>query len=163
CGHGRLRGRRAARDGLGRGRSRQRGGDSSSASNGSARVMSCPKASRATPVATRPQSVAIPRSMAGTSQCSRRPRPSPNPPKPPQKLGSPFFVYDHGHQVLVIPDCPKATVWIAIHAEHRYLPLRRGRRTEVLRVVARLHTLAVALFAGQPVAGPRALGIAALF
>ncbi len=85
CRHGRLRGRRAARAGLGRGRSRQTGGDSSSASKGSARVMSCPKASRATPVATRPQSAASPRSMAGTSQCSRRPRPSPHPQIPPRR------------------------------------------------------------------------------
>ena len=85
CAHGRLRGRRAARDGLGRGRSRQTGGSSSSAADGSAKVMSCPKARRATPVATRPQSVAIPRSMAGTSQCSSRPRPSPHPQMPPRR------------------------------------------------------------------------------
>jgi hypothetical protein len=83
--HGRFRGRRAARDGLGSGRNRQTGGGSSSASDGSARVMSCPKARRATPVATRPQSVAIPRSIAGTSQCSRRPRPSPHPEIPPRR------------------------------------------------------------------------------
>jgi hypothetical protein len=82
---GRFRGRRAARDGLGKGRNRQTGGGSSSASDGSARVMSCPKARRATPVATRPQSVAIPRSMAGTSQCSSRPRPNPHPQIPPRR------------------------------------------------------------------------------
>src|SRR5712692_5590789 len=83
CRHERLRGRRDTRDALGRGRSRQTGGGSS-ASDGSAKVMSCPKARRATPVATRPQSVATPRSMAGTSQCSRRPRPSPHPQIPPR-------------------------------------------------------------------------------
>ena len=47
----------------------------------------------------------------------------------PQKLGGPFFVDDHGHEVLVIPDRPKATVRIAIHAEHHRLLLRLGRRT----------------------------------
>src|SRR5262249_60644446 len=36
----------------------------------------------------------------------------------PQKLGGPFLVYDHGDKVLVIPDCPKATIRIAVHAEH---------------------------------------------
>src|SRR5712671_6133123 len=55
--------------------------------------------------------------------------------EPPQKLGGPFFVHDHGHEVLVIPDRPKATVRRAIHAEHRCLLLRRGRRTRVLRTV----------------------------
>jgi len=85
CGHGRLRGRRAARAGLGRGRSRQTSGGSSSVSTGSVKVMSCPQARRATPVATRPQSVATPRSMAGTSQCSSRPRPSPHPQIPPRR------------------------------------------------------------------------------
>src|SRR5712691_2018175 len=84
CRHERLRGRRDTRDALGRGRSRQTGGGSS-ASDGSAKVMSCPQARRATPVATRPQNVAIPRSMAGTSQCSRRPRPSPHPQIPPRR------------------------------------------------------------------------------
>src|SRR6266851_10425603 len=52
CRHERLRGRRAARDGLGKDRSRQMGEGSSSASDGSARVRSCPKVGRATPVAT---------------------------------------------------------------------------------------------------------------
>ena len=44
-----------------------------------------PKGQQGQPVATRPQSVAIPRSMAGISQCSRRPRPSPHPQIPPSR------------------------------------------------------------------------------
>src|SRR5437867_861428 len=73
-----------------------------------------------------------------------------------------FYRRPRGDQVLVIPDGPKATVRIAIHAEHCRLLLRWGRRTSVLRTVAWLLALAVALFAGYPVAGPGALDIAAL-
>src|SRR5439155_22847531 len=80
----------------------------------------------------------------------------------PQKLGGPLLVHDHGHEVLVIPDRPKATVRIAIHAEHRCLLLRLGRRTRVLRTVVWLLAFAVALLTGEPVAPPRAFGIAAL-
>src|SRR5262249_34092729 len=110
-GPGRFRGRRAACDGLGSGRNRQTGGASSSASDGSVRVMSCPKASRASPVATRPQSVAIPRSIAGTSQCSRRPRASPQPQMPPRRspntVMQPSIAGLSFHLALVLPSGPQ--------------------------------------------------------
>ena len=53
CCHGRWRGRRAVRDGLGRDRSRQTGRGSSAVSTGSVKVMRCPKAWSTSPKRTR--------------------------------------------------------------------------------------------------------------
>ena len=44
-----------------------------------------------------------------------------------------WLVHEHGHEVLVIPECPQPTRRRVIHAEHDRLLLRVGRRALALR------------------------------
>jgi hypothetical protein len=48
--------------------------------------------------------------------------------EPPQKLGGPLLIDDHGDEVLVIPYSPVPTIKIAFHAEHGLLLLTLRRR-----------------------------------
>src|SRR5262249_29727040 len=81
----------------------------------------------------------------------------------PQKLGGPFFVHDHGHKVLAIPNGPKATVWVTIHAKHGWSPPQVRAEDARPPHGCTVLGLAGALFAGHPVAVSGALRIPALF